>query len=453
MAVGSELPAYDYKSLRKPKEEIRLVKILKGKPYDPIEVDISQWSLNDAKCKYTALSYACGDQNNKVSIHVCEVDATTEAEIGSHAKETKARDHTSKKTTKGKHASKSKTPKTHLLVTRNLSMALRYLRDESEDLLFWIDAICIHQTDEREKESQVFMMTEIYKRAAEVKIWLGPAEGDSDEAMEKLRDGNNINISFEGEGLRLRRALDAILLRAYWTRAWVVQEIMVNKNLKIRCGKKEVEWESGVNALKKYSNLLEKKLREEKGEKKKRTRATNTAQNLNTRPHTTISDLDDHRRRYLKEGGKQVKLLEILRTTRPFDATDSRDKIFSLLGLNLSGLRESADFKPAYKLSLVDVSIQLFKHCVHDFQKEGPLDIICENQPDNKSDFPTWLPNFAADNGMERWSCQKELRDIGRSEAEPKYSPDKRTLSVRAVRVAEIHKTTDSRDNCLATDD
>lgn len=37
----------------------------------------------------------------------------------------------------------------------------------------WIDAICINQDDIAEKNSQVAMMAEIYKKATRVNIWLG----------------------------------------------------------------------------------------------------------------------------------------------------------------------------------------------------------------------------------------------------------------------------------------
>ena len=40
----------------------------------------------------------------------------------------------------------------------------------------WIDAICIDQTNQRERNLQVNLMGEIYHRARAVVVWLGDAE-------------------------------------------------------------------------------------------------------------------------------------------------------------------------------------------------------------------------------------------------------------------------------------
>lgn len=69
-------------------------------------------------------------------------------------------------------------------VTENLESALRCLRHESLPRVFWIDAICINQADDVEKEQQVKKMYEIYKNARQVVVWLGPATSDSMQALE-----------------------------------------------------------------------------------------------------------------------------------------------------------------------------------------------------------------------------------------------------------------------------
>jgi hypothetical protein len=38
----------------------------------------------------------------------------------------------------------------------------------------WVDAICINQKDEKEKNQQVRAMSEVYSQAVEVSAWLGP---------------------------------------------------------------------------------------------------------------------------------------------------------------------------------------------------------------------------------------------------------------------------------------
>lgn len=58
-------------------------------------------------------------------------------------------------------------------VTTNLENALRHLRDHASERILWVDAICINQSDWEERLSQVELMGSVYKKAAEVRIWLG----------------------------------------------------------------------------------------------------------------------------------------------------------------------------------------------------------------------------------------------------------------------------------------
>jgi hypothetical protein len=75
-------------------------------------------------------------------------------------------------------------------VTKNLFQALQHLRHmqgPDAGLPFWIDAICINQSDNVEKSRQVRLMTEIYSRACKVLVWLGPPDDDSELALAKMK--------------------------------------------------------------------------------------------------------------------------------------------------------------------------------------------------------------------------------------------------------------------------
>ncbi|KAF0327007.1 heterokaryon incompatibility protein [Colletotrichum asianum] len=65
-----------------------------------------------------------------------------------------------------------------LLLTPNCASALRVLRKRIVggtvgDIGLWVDAICINQSSNAEKSTQVGMMAEIYNRASRVILWLG----------------------------------------------------------------------------------------------------------------------------------------------------------------------------------------------------------------------------------------------------------------------------------------
>lgn len=65
-------------------------------------------------------------------------------------------------------------------ITENLHTMLRELQPSSLGVIrLWADAICICQDDLAERSSQVLLMREIYHAAADVKIWLGPSNGDT----------------------------------------------------------------------------------------------------------------------------------------------------------------------------------------------------------------------------------------------------------------------------------
>jgi hypothetical protein len=123
-------------------------------------------------------------------------------------------------------------------VTRNLAEALRYLRFPKSDRMLWVDAICINQYDEKEKEAQVLSMHLIYKFAKEVIAWLGPPNDASIWAysiMNTMQKQSILPISavitFDEYG-----PFKDIMGRPYWSRAWVVQEMMSAQALSIQCG-------------------------------------------------------------------------------------------------------------------------------------------------------------------------------------------------------------------------
>lgn len=110
---------------------------------------------------------------------------------------------------------------------------------------FWMDALCVDQTDDEERTHQVEMMASIYSSAMQVLVWLGPSYSGSDLAMSTLaRNGkvwteakmNRFWSIAEGTGFR------GLCERRYWTRLWVVQELVRAKEVVMCCGSKLVSW-------------------------------------------------------------------------------------------------------------------------------------------------------------------------------------------------------------------
>ncbi|PVH81381.1 HET-domain-containing protein, partial [Cadophora sp. DSE1049] len=69
-----------------------------------------------------------------------------------------------------------------LMVTANLEIAMRYIRQAAKPITVWIDQLCINQDNAEERESQVKMMGLIYRYAEDVLIWLGVEADNSSSA-------------------------------------------------------------------------------------------------------------------------------------------------------------------------------------------------------------------------------------------------------------------------------
>lgn len=149
---------------------------------------------------------------------------------------------------------------TEFPIRRNLWWFLHHARTRNETQLFWIDALCIDQSNDSERSHQVGLMGKIYITAASVTVWLGEADkkAESDLAMDfvdrkglaplRTKAGRFQSLWSPSEG----QALLSLCERNYWKRVWVVQEIMHGEDLTVLCGSKSFPWQ---NILQIFLNL------------------------------------------------------------------------------------------------------------------------------------------------------------------------------------------------------
>jgi hypothetical protein len=136
-----------------------------------------------------------------------------------------------------------------LTVRENLWQALSSLRLETEPRILWIDAVCINQEDIGERNHQVMQMGIIYSQASRVVVWLGLADDSAQlafQACNRLYDdvcsfGVDSSLNFLGGELE---AIDSLCSREYWTRLWIVQEVLLGKNILLCCGDLQLGWRS-----------------------------------------------------------------------------------------------------------------------------------------------------------------------------------------------------------------
>jgi hypothetical protein len=72
------------------------------------------------------------------------------------------------------------------IVRTNCAYVLRQAFASRSSKYYWIDAICIDQTSTREKNHQVAMMGQLYKRASKVLACVGSHADDSEFLFESL---------------------------------------------------------------------------------------------------------------------------------------------------------------------------------------------------------------------------------------------------------------------------
>ena len=106
-------------------------------------------------------------------------------------------------------------------VTVNLRAALLRLRNHSMERVVWVDALCINQANQKEKEYQIQSMAKIYSQANRVIVWLGETEDNSDQALEAIRVAPGKKSTENLDNGTVLHAILALLQRPWFRRIWV----------------------------------------------------------------------------------------------------------------------------------------------------------------------------------------------------------------------------------------
>lgn len=138
-----------------------------------------------------------------------------------------------------------------LHITSTLAGALRRFRYASALRWIWVDALCINQHDNAEKSRQIPLMADIYKGASRVMVWLGHEPGDASMLVRVKLLGSQArslpqpSSSQEEDDailVNLRTSLSLLGRLPYFTRRWIIQELSVNPNVVLCCGRVELPW-------------------------------------------------------------------------------------------------------------------------------------------------------------------------------------------------------------------
>jgi hypothetical protein len=193
----------------------------------------------------------------------------------------------------------------NLKITPALHDALQRFRSTDSPSNLWADAVCIDQSSNEERAAQVDMMGLIFGQASKVAVWLGNSvpkdvlafamikactslidSGTISRGLWYLRPPNTISrlrtlltqspvcdcckeradlpeVNILKAGFL---ALGSMLKRAYFSRLWVIQEVVRNRNVELFCGMHHCTWDhfftcqEGVKAVLADQSMNQKRL-------------------------------------------------------------------------------------------------------------------------------------------------------------------------------------------------
>ncbi|OAG07888.1 HET-domain-containing protein [Paraphaeosphaeria sporulosa] len=288
--------------------------------------------------------------------------------------------------------------KSYLPIATNLDSFLRYRRQGDAVILLWVDAICINQQDHEEKSSQVQAMGQIYSLASCLSVWLGSPSDDSTLGMSALQE-----ISHEHAFSKLSMsseqsvAIERLLNRAWWFRAWIIQEVALGglgpkyKKITVRCGFDGILWFRLVLACSRiYVNTLE--MRQSFPD-------VGRVLSLDTLPSRGKDEVLGAGESY------PYRLLRQMSEHRNCLASDPRDKIYAMLGLwfdaisvgKQNGMSRRTAPTVKYDRCVEDVYVEFATWIIHG---TSSLELLHHCQPHfldcpTIELLPTWVPDWS----------------------------------------------------------
>jgi hypothetical protein len=351
-----------YSPLSHENREIRLVRILSS--FDkcaPIRCTTSKISLNKSQ-GYYALSYAWGDPTVTVPIFVDDVE---------------------------------------IQVTTNLEAACRHFRPKELPTLYpelgwWIDAICINQSDPAERSHQVQLMRDIYSHASIVTVWLGEEQDDSRLAIETIdgltrdfEEKRNRETALEAinklQGKAAFKAIISFFERPWWLRLWTVQEYVFAKEILFACGETCFSW----TLLHWWSHIITAKMDPSEWKVKE----YDFLQLISTQGCAAIFAKSFLRKQLLANKSIQENLSDILAVVDCMLCSDPRDRIYGIQGLASDG---NSFGLPDYTISISALYIKVATIMV---QIHQDLTILHYTPPHSSAApdgvvLPSWVPDW-----------------------------------------------------------
>jgi hypothetical protein len=270
-------------------------------------------------------------------------------------------------------------------VQKNLHDALQALRLPDASFYLWADAICINQADDAEKSSQVQQMRDIYASAVQVKAWLGPYTGNSDMPEYDWDDPRRPIFT-----IARRRKFWPVLAgpsQAYWSRVWVMQElVVVAKSIEVCCGRARMQFNPlAVGCAEIF---------DEYGRMSSVARSAEVWTEQHDIAESLVRVLTIKAARRSHFAGVKRNLRQTLVFFKSCKSTDLRDKVYALLGLAHTGV--GAGVTVDYSHSINDVYINAACHILESPSADSLTLLSCANPALRRAGLPSWVPDWSA---------------------------------------------------------
>ncbi|RYP61014.1 hypothetical protein DL770_009865 [Monosporascus sp. CRB-9-2] len=274
-------------------------------------------------------------------------------------------------------------------ITENLYQALVHLRNTNKPRRLWVDAVCTNQIDIGERGRQVSLMGDIYHAADRVIIWLGPAGWGFEPLLRTCKEAATKDPIRHIRHYGSVRGVTAMLSTPWWTRIWVVQELLVAKSVHVQLGFASTPWDD-------FCQLVEA-----------------VAQHPCFLPgaETHLQEfhvLAKHRRTSAvqRQMAAPFDLLSLAYDFRRWHATDPKDKLYALLGLlspeednGAISIRPTPNYNPGR--SAADVSCEFAARSINRFRTLSILAMSeCGKHPGpdeiaHEDLCGTWCPHWS----------------------------------------------------------
>jgi hypothetical protein len=258
-----------------------------------------------------------------------------------------------------------------LFVGKNCYNALQHLRQQREDRLLWIDAICINQENLAERASQVRVMDEIYDHASGVMVFLGDEIQCSSSLFEELAAAEElINDNGDSDLPYPERAiiceLEKLFGHPWLERVWVLQEVCAKGSVTFMCGSASTSF-GALTSL--YFGYL---------------RATMVTTEEWPLPLEWILRPPE------EFATPELTLWHLLYSSQDCQATDPRDRIFALKSL-VGSKQSKMDFLVNYRQSVEECFAQVGEFLLPVLR----LQLLTAVRHPHNMKMPSWNPDWS----------------------------------------------------------